>query len=190
MLSMSDANYSQYDYQENITRIVNIQEEMEVYIKSSIQVYFENRFVYGHNSRDYLEPEVKEKYSEVGLPHYLTQPIHDVIAEVFRYNHHEGVQLSIIEDDVEEFFSKIYKDTDFLKRIAPRYHKICKMWYDFVLHELDQSFIVRTLGYSFYYYVADDEKDHYHKRSMDLSYEVAHMYKAKHPEIKWKNLYE
>lgn len=36
MLSMSDSKYSQYDHQEIITRIVNIQEEMEVYIKSSI----------------------------------------------------------------------------------------------------------------------------------------------------------
>lgn len=118
------------------------------------------------------------------------QPIHDVIAEVFRYKHHEGIQLSIVEDDAEEFFSKIYKDTDFLKHIDSRYHKICKMWYDFILHELDQSYIVRTLGYSFYFFVADHEIDRHHKRSVDLSYEVARMYKAKHSEIKWKTLYD
>ena len=190
MLSMSDSKYSQYDYQESVTRIVNIQQEMESYIKSCIHGYIEDRFIYACNSDDFLDPEIKEIFREVRLPHYLMQPIHDVIAEVFRYNHHEGVQISITEDDVEEFFSKEYNDTDFLKHIDPRYHKICKMWHDFVLHELDQSFIVRTLGYSFYYFVADNDKDHHHKRSVDLSKEVARLYKARHHEIKWNTLYD
>ena len=169
--------------------IASIQAVMEDYIKSSIYNIVVDSFIYGKNSSYYLNPEIIEKCNETLFPHYLTQPIHDAVADVFRYNYRNGIERPIFEENIKSFFSEIYKDTYFLDKIIESDWFICKIWYDFAISAIMNSDIIRNLGYSFYYFIEDDKTDHQHHRSVDFSYKAANAYQIKHPEIKWNHMF-
>lgn len=188
MFSLTDAKYSRYSYEEKATRIVNIQEAMEIYIKSTIYKTINNVFFQRSYSNYYFEPnvieEILDKYS---FDPRLFQPIHDVMAEVFRHQCRVGLNRPLIKEDCKRYFFWIYNDVDFLDMIDENYHFICIKWYEFVRKELMDPTIIRHLGYSAHHYVYDD--DHYHHKSYDEAYLAARHYQDLHQDINWNRLY-
>ncbi len=189
MFAETDEPYSRYSHEEKATRIVNIQEAMEPYLKSTIHYIVSNEFFDGSRSCYYLERSVIEKYRYYNhhCNHQLLQPIHDVIAEVFRYQNRGGVQRPLMEIDYSEYFSHIYVDVDFLEAVDASYQFVCVQWYEFVCREMKTPEIIRLMGYSLMHY--DDENDYYHERSRNESYLAARYYQDCHPEIKWRWLH-
>lgn len=182
MNSTFDVTNCPKSYIEMHNRIASIQIMMEDYIKSSIRSVVLDNFIYGKNSSYYLNPEIIDKCNEFIFPHYLTQPIHDVVADVFRYKYQNGIERPIFEEDIKSYFSGIYKDTYFLEKIEERDWLLCKIWYDFVMSAIMDPSIMRNLGYCFYYFIEDDKKDHQHHRSLIYSYKAANSYQMKHQE--------
>ena len=138
MFSETDEPYSRYSGEEKATRIVNIQEAMEPYLKSTIHYIVSNEFFESARASYYLERSIIEKYryGNYYCNHQLLQPIHDVIAEVFRYQNRSGVQRPLMEIDYSDYFSHIYVDVDFLEAVDVSYHFVCVQWYEFVCKEM------------------------------------------------------
>lgn len=189
MIRYSDISSTPKSYAETNNRIAFIQETMEEYIKSSIEYEVINIFIYGKNARWYLNPEIIDKCDSIHFPHFLTQPIHDVVADGFRYNYRNGIERPVFEENINSFFSEVYKDTYFLDKINESDWFICKLWYDFAISAIMNSDIIRSLGYCFYYFIEDDESDYQHHRSVNLSYKAANAYQIIHPEIKWSHMF-
>ena len=189
MFAETDEPYSRYSHEEKATRIVNIQEALEPYLKSTIHDIVLKEFFHCAHFHYYLDSSTINKfwYGEHYCNHQLLQPIHDVMAEVFRFQNRGGVQRPMMEIDYSDYFSHIYVDVDFLEAVDASYHFVCVEWYEFVCKEMKAADIIRHMGYSLMHY--DDENDYYHERSRNESYLAARYYQDCHPEVQWKIRY-
>jgi hypothetical protein len=129
---------------DNNKTLMDLQYEMYDYSISTIfekvkQIYLENRY-----SVLYLSEEEKEKIKSVdNFDHRLIQKTHDILAAIFRFKMKEGLyEKELFENDkdsTKEFFDSIYRDTDFLDKLPPKYWYLTEKWFCFIVDTIRDS---------------------------------------------------
>lgn len=180
-----------YNHHEN-NIFYYIQAVMSTYTLSSVHSEVRDTFFKETNCRYYLDLNIALDVRQRDVYyHELYRPIHDCIAEVFRYNYRYGIQYELSPADFHKFFDMKYKDTYFLEQIEPYRHFVCKRWYDFLIHEIHDWRIVKHLGntilhwYEYNVLKQSDSKGY----AWDECYNAACCYQLMHPEINWNSYY-
>ena len=129
MYILTDTPYGKNSYEKKVTRIVSIQQNMKPNLKSTTHDITLNNLFHSTHSRYYLDSVTINMFWYGGhyCNHQLLQPIHDVMAEVFRYHKRGGVQRPLMEINYSIFFSGVYRDIDFLETVDESYHFLCGM---------------------------------------------------------------
>jgi hypothetical protein len=180
----------EYFLGDNNDDLKDLQSAMYSYSISTIfseikRLYLDNPF-----TELYLSPdEIKSFYSIENYDHRLIQGVHDHIAAVFRFQAKEGIfEKDLFEKenaDIKDFFSNIYRDTDFLKIIPDRLWFLTVRWYNFILEFLVKNKpVARHIALAILVYSSNTDKN---KQRWESADKAIYFIKNKYHNILWKS---